>query len=554
MSEPQQIQELIQDSPILVLSVRRDGTLLGHFGGRLLANLTPAPDSCGQTIEEFWPAPLAQVLTQLCRKAITSRASFETAFNVDGVDYEARATPTAPDRANCIIRPVIGTASSGEAGAIDSRSIPNRRQFFERLQEFIFAANLRESPAAFIVLELGGLQDIAEIGDELAVAVVDRILVRLNEISASQPCRATGIGPVSEGQLAVVIETSDRRVIEVLIAALRLSVNEPVRIKDGDWHLTCHAGVSLLGRDANSAKELLNQARIAAGEARRANADRAQFFSDTIRLKALTRLDMAKELRHAIGSSDVGMQYRGRHDLLSGRLDTLMGYVTWRHPLRGAVMPKLFLNVAEASGASIDLSRDMLRSLGQDIECMERQLDCGVRFSFGPLRHHLMHEHFVRDIEEFLQTYALTAARFEVRVTERCFVSLPARVFADLQRLGVKTIVDEVGRSLGSLARLAALPLSGMQLDRALVEDIRNNSTALRLCQAGIGAAKALGLSAIAAGVDHESTRALLIECGCGFGSGDLFASANVFDGLVQAGRQESGPTARSAKTELHPC
>jgi predicted signal transduction protein with EAL and GGDEF domain len=322
-----------------------------------------------------------------------------------------------------------------------------------------------------------------------------------------------------------VIETADRQLIEALLIDVGNNVALPVHLHHEIWHVSCFFGVALLGRDSNTPKELLDQARIAAGEARRAMSARAQFFSDTMKLKSLARLDVGRELRGALRSNEIRMRYLGRYDLTSGRLDAQVGYVTWQHPMRGLVAPKEFLKVAEASGMSLTLSRDMLRILHTDIACMSLRAQLEVRFSFGPLRHHLLHRDFIRDLESFLETAPLSADRLEIRIDERSFIALRPRVVAELHRIGVRVVVDEVGRNMTSLSKLAASSLWGIQLDRALVEDIQSNAVALRQCQASIGAAAALGLSSIATGVDDDSTRRLLIASGCRFGCGDLFDS-----------------------------
>jgi len=50
-------------------------------------------------------------------------------------------------------------------------------------------------------------------------------------------------------------------------------------------------GVSILGQDGSSPRSLLDKARSAAAEARRANSDRIHFFTDTLKLRSLARLD-----------------------------------------------------------------------------------------------------------------------------------------------------------------------------------------------------------------------------------------------------------------------
>jgi EAL domain-containing protein (putative c-di-GMP-specific phosphodiesterase class I) len=65
-----------------------------------------------------------------------------------------------------------------------------------------------------------------------------------------------------------------------------------------------------------------------------------------------------------------------------------------------------------------------------------------------------------------------------------------------------------------------------LQLDRAWVTALRSDEVALKVCRAGISAATALGLTAIATGVDDAEQRGALLTLGCGLGSGDLYRPA----------------------------
>jgi predicted signal transduction protein with EAL and GGDEF domain len=518
--------QLTQALPELVLAIHRDGTVLAHFGGRHVSGLEHRAPGQGSTLDDMWPPAAALSLKQLCRKAIASRRRVETTFVLAHVEYQALATATAPDRATCIIRPLELPNDGGapvEPRPNESAVSVGRRRFLPQLQDAISSAALREASVAIVVIELAGMSEIREIDHTLAERVLECVLVRLSQTSFPIGVSSTDVGPISDFHLAIMIETADRKLIEALLSEIRNNISKPVRINQDTWQVSCYMGVALLGRDSNAPKELLDQARIAAGEARRSCALRPQFFTDTMRLKSLARLDVGRELFNSLGSHEIGMRYLGRYELSSGRLDALVGYVTWHHPMRGKVAPKEFLRVAEASGMAVALSREMMRILRVDVARLLPQTPAGVRFSFGPLRHHLLHDHFFRDIEEFFEESALSPDRLEIRVDERSFVAMPSHVFTELHRIGIRAVVDEVGRSMMSLAKLATLPLWGLQLDRVLVEDMQSGPVTLRLCQAGISTAAALGLSSIATGVDHELTRQLLLASGCSYGCGDLF-------------------------------
>ena len=99
--------------------------------------------------------------------------------------------------------------------------------------------------------------------------------------------------------------------------------------------------MAVLGQDASTPKLLLDHARAAATEARRRSSSEVCFFTDTMRLQALARLDIAREMRDAIASRDIRLRYVGRHDLETGRLTAWVGYLRWLHPLRGEILRHL---------------------------------------------------------------------------------------------------------------------------------------------------------------------------------------------------------------------
>jgi EAL domain-containing protein (putative c-di-GMP-specific phosphodiesterase class I) len=310
--------------------------------------------------------------------------------------------------------------------------------------------------------------------------------------------------------LGLVVESAQRDVIGAWVSALCLSLREPVNMGDAVFQLTPHAGVAILGQDATSSKILLEHARTAAAEARRSESGNLSFFTDTVKLRALARFDVARELREAIDNRDIRLRYAGRYDLASGRLVTWVGYLCWVHPVRGEVRPQEFLRVAETTGLAVALSRAALSCLKEDFAALAPQWASDTRISFGALRHHITQPLFKEDMEQFLADGAVPANRLELRIAEKAFIARTGAL-SDLQDLGVHWVVDEVGRGLGSLDALARAPISGLQLDRAWARAVGTDPVALKVCRAGIAVAVALGVHPIATGVDNERQRQILI-------------------------------------------
>jgi EAL domain-containing protein (putative c-di-GMP-specific phosphodiesterase class I)/GGDEF domain-containing protein len=513
--------------PDLAVLIRRDGTILDHMGGRALVALSLADDCAGKQLDIVWPEPLCAALKQLVRSAIARRTTVEASLRHAGATYEVRASAQGPDRAICVIRPALGREMPEDPLATTSEMVRpqfDRRGFMRRLWETMSRAALHERPAAIAVIHLEGIAGIASAIDfSLSERVLRAALLRMpGDFGCDSEC-SWYLGQLSETSLALVMENANRDTIGALTEQVCASLREPIAIGEDSFHVTPYPGVALLGQDAASPRNLLDHARVASAEAQRSGSQRPIFFSEALKVRSLQRLDMARELREAIADRLFRLRYVGRHELVTGRLVGRAAYLRWEHPLRGEVRPAEFLSVAESTGLAIALSRAALSNLRDDFAAMRPQLGVDARISFGPLRHHLLQDDFIDDIGRFLADGAMPAGRLEIRIAERTFVALNPSVCRALRKLGVQIVVDELGRGLGSLDKLARAPIFGVQLDRAWVTAIQDDAVAAKVCRAEICAATALGLTPIATGIDDERQRSALLELGCGQGSGDLY-------------------------------
>ena len=537
-----QSPELFAALPDLLLLVRRDGTIVAHAGGKGVPELG-VPVSAGAELAPSWSEPTAALIRHLVRRALADRATTESEFAERDNQYEIRVQPLGVDRALCVIRPSLrdtGRDALEQTGE-HRRLRLDRRGFLRRFKEATSFATLRELPVAVAVLYIEEIADIAQV---IATKVSEQIMsTALSRLPAhpSDGAPEWYIGQLGENLLALVVESTDRDVIEKTVADICATFREPVVLGDAEFRLTPYAGVSILGVDATSPRVLLDHARSAAAEARRAVSREVFFFSDTMHLKSLSRVDVARELREAIASGAVRLRYSGRHDLRTGRLVAWVGYLRWEHSLRGEVRPAEFLRVAQATGLAASLSRSVLAHLPKDFAELGGPAQEGVRISFGALRDHVLHEDFIADMQRFVAESGLPPERLELRIAEKLLVARDPVDFRSLERLGVQLVVDEVGRDVSSLASLARAPVSSLQLDRAWVQALASDPIARTVCRAGFAMATALGLTPIATGVDDEAQRDALLELGCQYGLGDLYG------GSAPRATAPSPPAARKA-------
>jgi diguanylate cyclase len=193
--------------------------------------------------------------------------------------------------------------------------------------------------------------------------------------------------------------------------------------------------------------------------------------------------------------------------------------------MRGEVHPAEFLPIAETTGLAMAVSQCALAQLHRDVDALRQLLGTTVKFSFGPLRHHLVSDSLLKDVERLFLSSGLGPGMIELRISERTLASLGKAewIVGHLAGLGANVVIDEFGRGFSCLARIAQLPLHALQLDRKFVLSLSERPSARRFCQGAIALARSYGLTPIAPGIDCDATRQQLLELGCEQGLGDYY-------------------------------
>ena len=167
-----------------------------------------------------------------------------------------------------------------------------------------------------------------------------------------------------------------------------------------------------------------------------------------------------------------------------------------------------------------------------------------MRLSFGALRHHVLDGTFVSDVGGLLDEHGIDPLRLELRISERVHATRDTAEWRSLADRGVRFVVDEVGRRLSSIERLAKAPIWGLQLDRSCAAAMPGDATAQKICRAVVSMAHALQLVPIATAVDGPAQRQSLLSIGCEQGSGDYYGTSHATE-IHSAGRRDD----RTAKS-----
>lgn len=154
------------------------------------------------------------------------------------------------------------------------------------------------------------------------------------------------------GDEFTVLLTNLRQVQDGRTVARRLldALAESFLIDGYEITVDASVGIAIFPIDGDSVDLLLKCADIAMYHVKEQGGNNVQFYSSTMNALAADRLEMENELRKAIERHELIVFYRPQVDIRTNRVVGAEALVRWRHPIRGILMPAIFLPVAVETG------------------------------------------------------------------------------------------------------------------------------------------------------------------------------------------------------------
>lgn len=554
------IRQLASALPDLALIVRRDGVILSCVGGHAVRGLAATEAEIpGRPLSEVFPESIATHILQTARRILKTRKAAQQRYRDGEIKYEMRFQVQGFDRVLVVCRDLGAGATSNDSGLYPQSSsamLPHRDGFEKSLRMALDMAALREDTVGVVLIHFGGYATYQRVFDSaLANRLLEAAAKIVGETLPEGRANLPRIARVSDDVIGVLLTDIRARsdadsVVESLIKALK----HPVDLDGQIFQLAPRAGVTLSGTDGARAVELIERALTTLDSIRRQDVERGVlFYSDTLRIASLTRLDWQQELANAIQNDELELHYQPRYLLATREIVAVEAFLRWPHKIRGLVPTSEFLPIAELSGLSVQLGRWVLRRACRDLALLAERGLPQVRVSVNVGRQYLSAESLAEDVTSAAAEAGVDLARLDLEITELMLATGRSGLAAlhQLRGRGVRVLVDDFGTGYVSLGRLRASPLDGIMIDRSFVEEVGHDHEARAVCRAAIALGLAFGLRIVAEGIETEAQAQFLVAEQCHEGQGHLFCAAtplpHLLDRILPAGTAAPASVQRAA-------
>jgi diguanylate cyclase (GGDEF)-like protein/PAS domain S-box-containing protein len=428
------------------------------------------------------------------------------------------------------------------AGLYDALThLPNRSLFVDRVDQVLGRARRASEPARLAVLALD-LDRFAVINDSLGHEAGDRVLQVVAErlLDAAEP--GDTVARLAGDKFAVACEIGGTLRNALTIAdRLGEAIRTPIEVNERLLVITASIGIALSNGEHHeghgdagahpqaSSAALLRDADAALHRAKERGRASIETFDEHVRTRAIARLEVEADLRRAVAWDEFLVHYQPSMSVADGRITSVEALVRWDHPERGLVDPSSFIPLAEETGLIVQIGEIVLfeacRQAASWTSDWPGGPSLGVAVNISGTQ--LAYPQLVDQVRAALDESGLDPALLTLEITESVLMTdapITHDMLTRLRGLGVRLGVDDFGTGFSSLLYLRRFPFEVIKIDKTFVSGLGVDPEDEAIVSGVISLAHALGLPAIAEGVETEIQLEMLRTYECDMAQGYLLS------------------------------
>jgi diguanylate cyclase (GGDEF)-like protein/PAS domain S-box-containing protein len=418
--------------------------------------------------------------------------------------------------------------------------LPNRRMFHDRLDHDIVKSRRDGLRIAILFIDLDHFK---EVNDTLGHHQGDILLVDAARRIRSCVRESDTVARLGGDEFMVILsELGETGAVDLVAQKILDVLQTPFQLGEEQAFVSASIGITLYPDDARDVDDLLKHADQAMYAAKGAGRNRFSYFTPALQVAALNRMRMTNDLRSALKGDQLRVYFQPIVHLKTGKIHKAEALIRWQHPQRGLVSPMEFIPLAEASGLIIDIGEWVFKESARWARQWRGEHD--PRFQVSVNQSPLEFQREGKGYEgwfEHLGAIGLEGQAVVVEITEGLLLDASSFVTDKLLALrdaGIQVALDDFGTGYSSLSYLKKFDIDYLKIDRSFTCNLAPDSSDMALSEAIIVMAHKLGLQVIAEGVETPAQRDLLLQAGCDYGQGYLFARpmpGHEFDALLRS-------------------
>jgi diguanylate cyclase (GGDEF)-like protein/PAS domain S-box-containing protein len=404
--------------------------------------------------------------------------------------------------------------------------LANRALFRDRLSQAVARCARAQQPLAVALINLDAFKQVNDaLGHSAGDELLGQVAVRIAEVIRPSDTLARFAGD----EFVLLLEGGDEAQASQLAERMLAALAKPMRVEGHELTIGASIGIAVHEGGPTDRDELIRNADVATYIAKRRGRGRYEIFRPAMSAE-FGDLHFEQELRMAIQRGELGVQYQPEVSLHSGEITGVEALVRWQSTFRGVVSPAKFIPMAEATGLIHPLGEFVLGEACRQTAAWRREGVLPDSFvTWVNVSGKQLSEGGLADlVRGELDAAALPPSSLGLEVTETAVVSGDGeQIRAELEELrasGVQIAIDDFGTGFSSLSQLREIPADLLKVDQSFVERVDHDAKDAAIFANLVNLGHAVGVRAIAEGIETTGQLATVRELDCDLAQGYLFS------------------------------
>ena len=368
------------------------------------------------------------------------------------------------------------------------------------------------------------------INDSLGHPIGDQLLIEISR-RIKETVRATdSVARMGGDEFVVLLIDLDDPADAIFLAERLIErIEEPMYLNRHEIKISASIGITLSHEGYDTSDEVLRDADIAMYAAKKSGKTKYMIFDKRMHAKAVAQLQLEIDMRSALKNGEFMLFYQPIVEMETGNVVSFESLIRWQHPKKGMISPLEFIPVAEENGFIIELGNWIFETACKRIKAL-RETDpkhTGTTIHINISPRQFWQNGFVDELVRIISLLNLAPSVVILEVTESVILrnaKEALEVFEKIKQHGFKLYIDDFGTGYSSLSYLHQFPFEGLKIDCSFVALIGKDTKCQELIKTIIQLAKNFGLDVVAEGVEEREQSRYLMEQGCKFAQGYLYA------------------------------
>lgn len=392
-----------------------------------------------------------------------------------------------------------------------------REHFFKACDE-----KIKENPNTEYMMVSSNIRQFKLINELFGEDTGNKILISIARSAKTLAIHDSVLGRIGDDRFGLLVQK--QYFTEDLIRSFFV---EPQSIlKDSMYKLNICVGICEAHGKDESAQMLYDKSQLAIKKSCNPYQSSFAYYNSDLMDELLREKQITTDFETALSQGQITMLLQPFFDA-NGNAMGGEALARWNHPLRGLLLPEMFIPILENSGLIHKLDTFIWEMAARQLEKWQKQGKDNVYISVNVSPKDIFYIDIADTFKQLLLKYSFNPQNLKLEFTEETLSkNLPEanKLFNELKQLGFEIGIDDFGHCYSSLNFLKDINADMLKMDMVLVQQNENDDRVKVILKFIVQISNALGMSLVSEGVENENQLKTLKELGFPYFQGFYFS------------------------------